>query len=75
MNKVEKLEAKIKGYAESYYNGIEEITDDEFDALVEELRDLNPKSKILTSVGWGSEEYGKKYPHKRFKRGYKCFWE
>ena len=45
----------IPAYAQSYYDGKAEISDEEFDALVDELRELDPENKILTSTGWGAK--------------------
>lgn len=45
----------IPSYAQSYYDGKAEISDEEFDALVDELREIDPENKILTSVGWGAK--------------------
>lgn len=58
--RVEELERLIPYYAEKYYQGESEISDEEFDSLVEELEQLNPDSEILKKTGWGSEgEKGK----------------
>ena len=46
--------------AEAYYLGEPIISDEEFDALVEELRALNPNHPVLTQVGWGISVYGEK---------------
>lgn len=45
------IEALITHYRESYYNGIPEISDAEFDALVDRLTDICPDSEVLTHVG------------------------
>ena len=56
---------KIKRSATTYYNGVDyanevldegslEIIDEEFDDLVEELRELDPNNSVLTAVGWGA---------------------
>ena len=50
---IQELEEKIKHYAQAYYEGHEEISDDEFDSLIESLRALDHNSKILTEIGWG----------------------
>lgn len=66
-NNVSDLENKIKVYAEKYYLGNPEISDEEFDNLVDTLREINPSSAILKSVGWGSgveNKKGKKVSHK-----------
>ena len=52
-NSVKDLEIKIKKYATSYYEGNPEISDKEFDKLVDELKKKDPNNKLLTSVGWG----------------------
>lgn len=50
------LEALIKDYAQKYYtDGSSPVSDEEFDALVDELRMLSSDSKEVTSVGWGYE--------------------
>ena len=54
-NSVKDLEIKIKKYATSYYEGNPEISDKEFDKLVDELKKKDPNNKLLTSVGWGYE--------------------
>ena len=65
MTKID-LENKIRNYASLYYAGNPEISDDEFDDLVDQLREIDPNSYVLTTVGWGSgvETNGKKTDHK-----------
>lgn len=41
------LEQKIKEYADQYYQGNEQISDSEYDALIIQLRKENPKSDLL----------------------------
>jgi len=53
MSKVQELRDLIKGYAQSYYEGNQEISDEEFDLLIEELRKISPNDNILTTPGWG----------------------
>lgn len=48
---VDELEARIAYYAMKYYSGEPEISDDQFDSLVNQLRQLNPNSSVL-STGW-----------------------
>lgn len=48
-----KLEKDIKRYAQSYYEGNQEISDIEFDSLVEQLRRISPNNPILSLPGWG----------------------
>lgn len=57
MDRCKELEIKIQKYAEAYYSGHQEITDDQFDGLVENLRKINPNSPILSSIGWGAKEF------------------
>lgn len=62
MNK-EDLEAQILYYSTKYYEGNPEISDEQFDMLVDKLRELDPMSKIL-KTGWGFEINGDKVKHK-----------
>lgn len=55
MNKVTELENKIKYYAQKYYEGNPEVSDEVFDGLISELRELNPDSEVLNKTGWGFE--------------------
>ena len=57
MNSMQKkilaLSAEIKDAAQKYYeDGSSPLTDSEFDAKVDELRELDPDADVL-SVGWG----------------------
>jgi DNA ligase (NAD+) len=47
------LEQKIIRHSNAYYEGRQEIPDSEFDALVDQLREASPKSKVLSMIGWG----------------------
>lgn len=48
------LERKIQEASQQYYSeGDSELTDSEFDALISELRQVNPDSEILKQVGTG----------------------
>jgi len=62
-NEIENLETQITYYATKYYAGEPEISDDAFDALVDKLRSLNPRSKVL-KTGWGFEVNGDKVKHR-----------
>lgn len=65
------LETKIAKAAQTYYsNGKSELTDEEFDALVESLRATNPDSPILKSIGWGYDVYADSTPGQKFKHRY-----
>lgn len=69
------LEKKITDAAQEYYtDGTSNLTDDEFDGLIEQLRKENPDSEVLKEVGWGysvdkDTTPGKKYPHKYGRAG------
>ena len=62
MNK-EELEAQILYYSTQYYEGNPEISDDQFDMLVDNLRKLDPNSNVL-NTGWGFEVIDDKVKHK-----------
>jgi DNA ligase (NAD+) len=49
--RVEFLEAEIRRHRRLYYNETPEISDAEFDLLVEELERLDPQNAVLTEVG------------------------
>ena len=61
--KIEELEKLIPMYAKAYYEGAEIISDEKFDALVDELREKKPESVILSTPGWGYVQTGKKARH------------
>lgn len=70
MNKVTELENKIKYYAQKYYEGNPEVSDEVFDGLISELRELNPDSEVLNKTGWGYEpKVGEKFEHKYQEMG------
>ena len=60
---IEELETQISYYASKYYMGEPEISDEQFDMLVDRLRQLNPNSRVL-KTGWGFEVNGDKVKHK-----------
>ena len=63
-NNVEDLELYIMYQATKYYSdGISDISDEQFDMLVDRLRILDPNSKVL-KTGWGFEVNGDKVKHK-----------
>jgi len=51
MNRIRTLEELIKYHKAKYYIGTPEISDNEYDQLEEELRSLDPTSKVLEIVG------------------------
>ncbi|MDR0721892.1 MAG: NAD-dependent DNA ligase LigA [Treponema sp.] len=48
---LETVEAQIRAYQASYYNGEAEISDQEFDLLWDTLKQLNPDSPVLHRIG------------------------
>lgn len=63
-NNIEELETYIMFQAHKYYtDGRSDISDEQFDMLVDRLRILNPNSKVL-KTGWGFEVNGDKVKHK-----------
>jgi DNA ligase (NAD+) len=49
--RAEKLVAEIRKHRDLYYNGTPEISDADFDALEDQLRDLDPDHPVLAEVG------------------------
>ena len=50
---VDSLVDLIKGCAQKYYSGEPIITDNEFDSLVDKLKELDPNNEVLKLTGWG----------------------
>lgn len=57
--RISQLEKLITKYQTSYYNGEGEISDAEFDALWDELKELDPSNAILHKVGADSGNFEK----------------
>ena len=57
--RIQELEHLILQYQDSYYNGEALITDQEFDALWDELKALDPSNDILHKVGSDSGNFAK----------------
>ena len=51
MNKIKELELEIVKHKSLYYQGRAEISDEEYDKLENQLRELDPKNSILDLVG------------------------
>lgn len=66
--KLEELKTEIRAAAEDYYSGNPYISDDEFDALLEELKELSPQDELLQTIAYGyspeKDTSGEKIPHK-----------
>jgi DNA ligase (NAD+) len=58
-DRIAELEALVKKYQGSYYNGEAEIDDAAFDALWDELAALAPESSVLQKVGADSGNFPK----------------
>ena len=58
--RISELASLIKKYQISYYNGEGEIEDSEFDALWDELKNLDPDNPILHKVGADSGNFEKR---------------
>lgn len=63
-SRVRELEALIRHHQELYYNGEPEISDEEFDALWDELASIDPENALLASVGADRSERWPKYRHR-----------
>lgn len=60
------LEKQVKDYAQSYYEGNPQVSDSEFDNLVNILKSENPNSTLLKTIGWGynvNKVKGSKHQH------------
>jgi len=53
-----KLEEEIEEHRDLYYNGQPKISDDKFDALVDQLRKDKPNSPVLSKIGFSPEDNG-----------------
>ena len=63
--RVLELEESIEYHSDLYYNSEPEISDADFDALVDELRKLHPQSPILKKVGAKSISVWPKVAHEQ----------
>lgn len=57
--RIKELATLIEKYQKSYYNGESEITDAEFDALWDELRQLDSEHPVLHRIGADSGNFAK----------------
>lgn len=63
MTKIAKLEQQITEAANAYYNGIAIMDDDEYDALIYQLSELDPNNLLLSKVGAEPSNEWKKEKH------------
>jgi len=65
---LKELESEIRAAAEDYYSGNPHISDDEFDALLEELKAESPGNELLQTIAYGysplKDTSGEKVKHK-----------
>ncbi len=54
--RIEYLEEEIRSHRQLYYAGTPRVSDAEFDALEDELRELAPESRVLAEVGAPPDE-------------------
>jgi len=64
MNRTQELEEQILYHNDKYFNDEPEISDVEYDSLIEELRKLDPTNSALVEVG-ATPSYGKRVVHDR----------
>lgn len=68
---IPELEAYLKAQSQAYYTtGTSELTDVEFDGLMDELRVSCPESPILDQIGWGYDIEHDTTPGKKFRHVY-----
>jgi DNA ligase (NAD+) len=60
---LKELEDLIKYHNDKYTNGTPEISDSEYDLLIDELRKKDPENDLLTTVGAPIPSYGQKIKH------------
>jgi len=63
VNQIKKLEEEIRQHRWLYFNEIPEITDQEFDALLNKLKDLKPDSKVINETGAPPKKKKVKLPY------------
>lgn len=64
-NRIQELEKLIVKHRELYYSGKAEISDEKYDKLEDELKELDPLNPVLQIVGSKLEESANKAPHQR----------
>lgn len=69
--KIAGLEQDIKKAAQSYYtDGSSNVSDDTFDKMVDELKQLAPESEVLSKTGWGYDVNSDTTPGAKVKHKY-----
>jgi DNA ligase (NAD+) len=64
-NRIQELEKEILQHKELYYTGNAKISDEKYDQLESELRNLDPENPVLKLVGFKQEESSNKVSHQR----------
>jgi len=62
--RIRELESLIRHHQELYYNGEPEISDEEFDALWDELASIDPENPLIASIGADRSDRWPKYRHR-----------
>ena len=60
---LQELEKLIEYHNDKYTNGQPEISDAEYDVLIDKLRSIDPENELLLTVGAPTPSYGKKVTH------------
>lgn len=64
IKRINDLEDRITKAKVEYYNGQSKISDKVYDALIDELSELDPKNLVVTSIGSEPVSNWEKYTHK-----------
>lgn len=69
--RIAQLETKVKEAAQAYYtDGTSELSDQDFDSMVAELKKLAPESEVLHKTGWGYDVIKDTTPGEKVKHKY-----
>ena len=52
MSRIKELEQKILSARKEYYNGSSQVSDQVYDAWINELSELDPKNIAVTNIGY-----------------------
>lgn len=69
--RISQLETKVKEAAQAYYtDGTSPVSDDDFDAMVAELKKIAPESEVLHRTGWGYDVIKDTTPGEKVRHKY-----